>query len=282
MLADDFFLGTKHYHKKFTELCKPLVEYLGITHAIYVNVDKHGKMFSICTDHKWIQRFIEEQYFKLDPLMVHPNNIHNGFSFDSASMDQEFKDTLLYDAIIKFNWCNSFAYIEKTAAGGYFGFDFGTSKDNFKIINRLMNETQIVKKAIRDLNRKILLMVEDLQDNKMDFAALKGDLFHTQKGLVFNEQAEIENKIQLLKMAGLLGITGVDESFLATISLSPQEINCFRIYLTTRSIKQVSREMNLAVTTVASYIENIKDKLNCHNKNELFEKGEILESLGHI
>ena len=44
--------------------------------------------------------------------------------------------------------------------------------------------------AHADLNRKILLMVEDLQDNKMDFAALKGDLFHTQRGLVFNEQAD--------------------------------------------------------------------------------------------
>lgn len=282
MLTDDFFNGTRLYHKKFTELCKPLVDYLGVTHAIYVNVDKHGKMFSICTDHQWVQRFLEEQYYKLDPLMVHTNNIHNGFSFDSASTDQEFKDNLLYDAIVKFNWCNSFAYIEKTAGGGYFGFDFGTSKDNFKIVNRLMNETQIVKKAIRDLNRKIMLMIEDFESNRMDFAALKGDLFHSQKGLVFNEQHETQSKIQLLRVAGLLGAANDDQSLLANVSLSPQEINCFRVYLTTRSIKQVSRDLNLAVTTVASYIENIKDKLNCHNKNELFEKGEILESLGHI
>lgn len=280
MLADDFFLGTKLYHKKFIELCKPLVRYLGITHAIYVNVDKQGRMFSVCTDYKWVERFIEEKYYYLDPLMVHPNNIHNGFSFDSASEDQEFKDTLLYDAVVKFNWCNSFAYIEKNSAGGYFGFDFGTAKDNYHIINRLINESQLVKKLIRDLNKKLMALVKDFPENCVDFAALKGDLFYSQKGLVFNEANEDLHKIQLLKEVGVLASN--EQEFIAKVSLSPQEINCLRVYLTTRSIKKVSRDLDLGITTVASYIENIKDKFNCNNKNDLFEKAELLESLGRI
>ena len=66
MLTDEFFLGTKLYHQKFAELCRPLAEYLGVTHAIYVNIDKHGKIFSVCTHEKWIERFIEEKYYKFD------------------------------------------------------------------------------------------------------------------------------------------------------------------------------------------------------------------------
>jgi len=282
MLADDFFLGTKLYHKKFTELCKPLAKYLGVTHAIYINVDGKGRMFSICTDYKWTERFLEEKYYRLDPFMVHPNNIHNGFSFDHASDDQEFKDMLLYDAVVNFNWCNSFAYIEKNPTGGYVGFDFGTTKDNYQMINRLINEAQIVKKAIRHLHNKLTLIIsKDLQENKMDFAALKGDLFYSQRGLVFNEQYETQNKIQLLQEVGILGGKGA-QSFFDRVSLSPQEINCLRLYLATRNIKKVSGELELAITTVTSYIENIKTKLNCSNKNELFEQGEILESLGRI
>ena len=282
MLTDEFFFGTKLYQKKFIELCKPIAKYLGITHVIYVNIDKHGNIFSICTHPNWVERFLEEQYYKLDPFMVHPNNIHNGFSFDNSSFDQEFKDRLLYDAIIKFNWCNSFAYIEKTTTGGYFGFDFGTTKDNYQIFNRLINETRIIKKIIRDLHNKLTLIIKkDLQENKMNFAALKGDLFHSQKGLVFNEQYEHQHKIQLLKEVGFLSCND-DQDFLTKMFLSPQEINCLRNYLSTHSIKKVSKDLNLATTTITSYIENIKNKLNCTNKNELFEKAEILESLGWI
>ncbi len=281
MLTDEFFLGTKLYHKKFLNLCKPLARYLGITHAIYVNIDKNGRLFSICTHPKWVERFLEEKYYLLDPLMVHPKNMHNGFSFDIASNDQDFKDTLLYDAVIKFDWCHSFAYMEKTGDGGYFAFDFGTTKENYKIINRLINEMQIVKKVIKNLHNKMkLMMIADLQENKMDFATLKGDWFYSQKGLVFNEQQEMQNKIQLLNETGFLEQDL--EFFLGNVSLSPQEINCLRSYLATHSVKKVSQDLDLAVTTVASYIENIKTKLNCHDKNKLFEKAEILASLGHI
>lgn len=280
MLADDFFLGTKLYHKKLLGLCKSLNRYLGVTHAIYVNINKQGQLFSICTHPKWVERFLEEKYYQLDPLMVHPKHVHNGFSFDSASEDQDFKDTLLYDAVIKFNWCHSFAYMEKTAEGGYFAFDFGTSKENFKIISRLINEAQIVKKTIRELHHKLNVIIsEDLQHNIMDFAGLKGESFHTQKGLVYNEESDMKNKIQLLNETGFLE---GDLECLDKVSLSPQEINCLRIYLETHSIKKVSRDLDLAVTTVSSYIENIKNKLNCRDKNQLFEVAEILASLGHI
>lgn len=281
MLTDDFFLGTKLYSRNLIELCKPLAKYMGITHAIYVHVDKQGRMFCICTDPKWVELFLAEQYYKLDPLMVHPNNIHNGFSFDNASEHQEFKDMLLYNAVIKFNWCHSFAYIEKTAEGGYFGFDFGTTKENHQIVNRLINESHIIKKFIRTLHKKITSLIKDLSEKKMDFHLLKGDLFHSQKGLVFNEQYEQQHKIHLLQDIGFLGNSS-EQDLWSKVILSPQEINCLRIYLETQSLKKVASNLNLSITTVSSYVENIKNKLNCHNKNQLFEKAEILESLGRI
>lgn len=70
--------------------------------------------------------------------------------------------------------------------------------------------------------------------------------------------------------------------FLNHMSLSAQEINCMRSYMVTHNLKEVARHLNLSVTTVHSYIENIKNKLQCHHKNELFLKGQILESLGYI
>ncbi len=281
-LSDEYFLGTKLYHKKFAELITPIANFLGITNAIYINIDKHGRMFSICDMPNWVERVLENHYYNLDPFMVHPNNIHNGFAFDKSYPDQEFEDVFLYDAVVNFKLCHSFVYTEKTSDNGYIGFGFATTKNNGAIINRLLMESLIIKKLIRDLNKKLTFIInKDLKENRMDFAHLKGSLFKTQKGLVFNPEHEHQHKIELLKEAGLL--QNNDETcFLTNAYFSPQEINCLKLYLTTRSIKKIARELSLAVTTVAGYIENIKCKLNCSNKNQLLEKAEVLESLGRI
>lgn len=282
MLADEFFAGTKQFGQKFIKLCQPMANYLGVTHVIYLLVSKEGMMFNLCTHPDWIERLLQEQYYKLDPLMVHPNNMHNGFFFDSASIDLEFKDTLLYDAVINFNWCHSFAYIEKIPSGGYFGFDFGTAKENHTMISRLVNETVIIKKMIRELHKKIMSLIENWSEFMMDFASLKGDLFVTQKGLVFNDVSEIKPKIKILNETGLWKGQAFDYDGLLTVSLSPQEIHCLRLYLEKRNLKKVAVDLGLALTTVSSYIENLKEKLHCYHKNDLLERGEILESLGKI
>jgi DNA-binding CsgD family transcriptional regulator len=116
----------------------------------------------------------------------------------------------------------------------------------------------------------------------MDIAKLKGkDVFHTQKGLVFNLKEQNIKKLHLLKNIGLYPDNDTQD-FLINPNLSPQEINCLRAYLTSHNIKRVATELGLAETTISSYMENIKGKLHCTSKNQLLEKGSLLESLGHI
>lgn len=280
MLTDEFFLGTKLYREKLSELCIPLKNYLGITNALYINIDKHGSAFSIFNNRKWAERFVDQGYYQVDPLMVDPNHMDNGFLFDNMSDNQEFHDKMIRDGIVNFNWHHGFVYTEKSTSGGYFGFAFGTTKDNHHIVTRLINEACLIKKFIRKLNRALIACTQDLQKNRMDFAALKGEAFHTQKGIIFHEKQAIKHKMKLLNDSGFMGYDA--EDCLSSVSLSPQELNCLRIYLTTQSLQAVSKDTGLAITTTTSYIENIKKKLRCENKHELFEKAGILEALGQI
>lgn len=285
MLADDFFLGTKLYHKTLSELCKPMMDYLGTTHAMYVNIDSSGMLSSICTHQQWIARFLENQYYKIDPILVHPSNMHNGFVFENTSPDEEFKDSLLADLSNTFGLYHSFAYVEKISNNrGYYGLIFATAKDNYHMINRLVNEVRIVKEMIRKINKNLISVVKDLPDMRMDFAALKGDAFYTQKGEVFNEDYALfqEKKISLLKKMGLITGCNTHQDFLTKVNLSPQEVNCLRLYLNCSSVRIVAQTLNLADSTVKSYVENIKNKLDCHTKSELLEKASILESFGYL
>jgi DNA-binding CsgD family transcriptional regulator len=284
MLEDDYFNGTKLYHRELAKLMSPISKYLGIKQAMYTNIAKNGMCFTTCTNVEAIEDHLARRGYLHNTSHVHPDNMHNGFAFDNACPNETYKNLNLYTYITKFDWHNSFIYAEKTSDGGYFSTCFATDKENFAISNRVANETGIIKKLIRDLHKKMMLLFsKDMEKYKMDFSALSGEAFHTTKGRVYNEQTEIQkkNKIKLLQESGIL--SGLNDSdILAKVQLTAQELNCLRLYHDNHTIKQVARALNLASTTVTSYIENIKEKLDCNNKNDLFEKVEILESLGHI
>lgn len=284
MLTDDFFHGTKLHHNKLMELCKPISKYLGITQAGYVYVDQHGGMYLINSNVEMMEDHLAQEGYKNATFIVNPNNMHSGFAFDNACTDEKYKNINLYNYATKFGWHNSFIYAEKDNKGGYFAINFATTKENFGIVNRVVNEAKIIKKLVRDLQNKITkTFYNDIHENKMNFALLRGDSFYTARGRVFNEHFEKEqqNKIKLLKDSGIINEQN-SKDLLGKIHLSPQELNCLRIYHATHSVKKVAKDLNLGATTVTSYIENIKAKFNCNNKNELFEKAEILELLGYI
>ena len=195
MLTDDYFYGTKHYNKNLKELCRPIDKYLGTTQVGYVSIDKNGMLFIINSNVGMLEDNIQNHGYKNATIMVSPKNMHSGFAFDNACTDEAYKNNNLYTFITKFGWHNSFIYAEKDKFGGYFAVNLATTKENYAISNRVVNESKIIKKLIRDLHNKVILMFnKDIQENSVDFAALRGDSFHTAKGRVFNEQFEQEQK----------------------------------------------------------------------------------------
>lgn len=278
MLTDELFYGTKNHHKRFFELCNPIKQYLGVTTAVYINVHQDGQMETIFSNCKWIERFIEEEYFKQDPGMVHPKNINNGFSFVTTNEDQEYKDNMLEEAIQKFNFHHGFCYVEKNGPS-FFLFYFATEKENVSLINKVVNEANSVKKLIRNLNKQISSEFKDLQDNKVDLLKLKKDLFLRQKGIVFNEEEDNRRRVEILKNEGLINNHHTNVTL---IDLTRQELNCLRIYMEDGNIKSIARNLDIALTTATSYIENIKQKLNCSTKQELLKVANVLAGLGKL
>ena len=281
MLEDDFFAGTKTYNTALDRFCLPLKKLLGVTYAMYFNIDKNNQAIHICTDQEWTQKYVENKYYNIDPLLVDPNNMHNGFAFNNACGHKDFKNLLLYDAEVNFNLCHSFVYVEKIAGGGYFGIGFATDPGNYKISELLLNERDIVKLTIRELNKNIVREISNLDEKRMYLPDLKKDLFFTQKGLVFNEIHRLNEKVKFLK-SSLAAQELSDADDLLGVKLSPQEIRCLREYMVVKNIKNVAKNLQLSALTVSSYMENIKNKLFCCNKVELMKKGSILESLGII
>lgn len=62
--------------------------------------------------------------------------------------------------------------------------------------------------------------------------------------------------------------------------LSKRERECLIFLLQGKTAKETATNLGLSPRTVESYFENIKKKLKCWSKGELFETAQILERLG--
>lgn len=85
--------------------------------------------------------------------------------------------------------------------------------------------------------------------------------------------ADFDSHYELLKQLGL-------EKYVERASkLSKRERQCLHFLLQGKTIKEIAAYLSLSPRTVEYYFNNIKDKLDCWNKGELFSAAQILEKL---
>jgi LuxR family transcriptional regulator, quorum-sensing system regulator SolR len=54
--------------------------------------------------------------------------------------------------------------------------------------------------------------------------------------------------------------------------LTPREKECITKFLEGKTVKRTAECFGLSPKTVQFYLNNIKNKLNCHSKNDLLQK----------
>lgn len=59
-------------------------------------------------------------------------------------------------------------------------------------------------------------------------------------------------------------------------NLSNREIDCLAQLVSGRTAREIAEQLNLSSRTVESYMESLKNKMNCHNKSELIAKANQL------
>lgn len=106
----------------------------------------------------------------------------------------------------------------------------------------------------------------------------------------FNQENQIEEIWQSWDMLGLLKQIGtvqfnktspappiVDQNLKKALLLSPRERECVRLLLQGKTAQETADDLMLSRRTVEYYFENIKNKLTCLNKRELFVFARLLE-----
>ncbi len=73
----------------------------------------------------------------------------------------------------------------------------------------------------------------------------------------------------------------LDQNVQSDVKLPTQQSICLFYLVRGKTLKEIAALMGLSIRTVESYIEEIKNKFNCHSKSALIEKAHHLGYL-HI
>jgi DNA-binding CsgD family transcriptional regulator len=257
-------LNTKHPLLSISQQLAPLCEHLkslGIHQFSYIKKFADGKRLNLSNCPQWI-----DDYYNMD---LYKSSLFEGLSLEPQSkFDIWLGD---YDLEIYRHgkmYYNTSHSITITEANNKFSeiFLFATTPDNPHAINALANHIDLLYHFIaylKDQGRKLFQEAEkhrliltdcnpltDLQQNIQPLNDLISKFYQSTR--VYKYCLELQNGQK--------------------VNITDREIDCLSHLLQNRNASQTAKLMNLSRRTVESYLDNIRLKLACDSKSELYQQ----------
>jgi DNA-binding CsgD family transcriptional regulator len=215
---------------------------------------------------------MEKEYFKDEPYITKPNQLKTGFTICSCFPSEKYISGLVKDAA-NYDMYHGIAYAKKTN-DGYQAIAVDTTIDNIDMPNKIINNQKCIIKFLSYLEKELQPAFEKLASRTIELDLLIDQTNNNTK-LMNQQQANEEIRIKFLKQIGVI-------SGSLNVSLTKKEKHCLRCYLAGKTAEDTAAELAISRRTVENHIDNIKDKLNCQYKKDLFEKIDLIECLGML
>src|SRR5579872_1296825 len=231
-----------HSSDDIQEICKPFFEKFQLNYFDYARTYyKDLSSVILVSDNVWY-----EHYFK--------NKYH--------------LSTSIYDSGIHL-WNN---YLEKPAedAREYFNYTNGIS-----IFKKYDDYCELFDFAAPHTNRKVM----DFYLNNLNLLYAFTDYFKDKANELI-KKSELNRLIVPKENIGIQQYSDIDESrsFISSLMripnfpLSKRECTCLFYLVRGRTAAEIAKALFISKRTVETHIENIKTKLKCRNKSEIFDK----------
>lgn len=256
---------------KIKRATKPLRDHLGVAYFTYHRIDREGKYTVLVDRPDWAEHYVEAQFYLDDPYLRHPDVYRSGFCLIESNGSEEYKKRILKDGKEIFNLDIGLIYIEKGVDCVEF-FGFSGTKNQCPLEKIHLNHPQILKSFAAHFKNELGDILHQMEGESSSLLDLKGEDFLT--NLPIHPDLSSEALIKYL------AATGKKSEIAKALLLSPREKECILHLTSGRSAKETAFAMNLSPRTVESYLENIKTKLGCSTKQEIFSLAQSLQSLG--
>lgn len=253
---------------KIQKITKPLREKLDVGYFTYHRIDHDGRYTVLVDRPDWAEFYVDRQFYLDDPYLRHPSVYQRGCCSFQSNGSNEYRERISRYGKEIFNLDYNVMLIEKDAASVEF-FGFAANQGKNRLENVALNCPNLLKAFASHFKRELSFVLQRMQEEAGSLIHLKGSDFFTKDPIHPNP-----------KIDGLLEDIGRgDVQFLAA-KLSVQEKKCLKGILLAKSAKTIARDLKLSPRTVESYIENIKNKLSCSSRQELFALASAFKDFG--
>jgi DNA-binding CsgD family transcriptional regulator len=265
--------------KKATQLLK---QFFGIKYFTYHRIDNAGNFTVLLDRPDWAEHYISEKFYLVDAHQRHPRFFKSGILLiDSSVLSRALLTNIVKDPVAKqavestrnvFSMDLGVTVIEKSDDCVEF-FGFGASRSTSTLENLYLTQPSLLKEYGLHFKKELHATLEAMEPGFMP--DLKGDAFFS--GEVLDPGLSVSKHHDFLSQIG--HASAVEKIKL----LSPREKQCLVLLLEYQSAKDIASQLgNLSFRTIEFYFENIKSKLNCSTRSQLFSLAKKLYELGLI
>lgn len=263
---------TVRYSDSIRKTTKPLRDNLGINCFFHIRIDNQGKLIWLGDRPDCAEYYVNQKYFVDDPCMSHPSSWESGFSLLKSVASDTYKETFLSETENLFDFNSWIIFSEKTFESVSI---FGFVSEKINHLEKIyLNHPNLLKLFAGHFKNEMHPAICQMEKEEISLIDLKRDKFFSKMSIqstlcpsAYRAFLQDINMKALLKKAALL---------------SKRERECLKLLLLQKSAKETAIELNLSSRTIEFYFENIKNKLTCNNKNEVFAIGKELNDLNLI
>lgn len=246
--------------KHLATLCQPLLS-LGIHHFSYMKHFADGRRFNLSNKPQWIEDYFNLALYNSSLFENLPLKPHSKFDIWIGDYDLDvYRHGKLY--------YNTSHAITITEANCKFReiFLFSTTPDNPHAINDLVNHIDVLYHFIVYLKDQAFDLFINAENNRLLLPGINNLI-----------QAPFSNQSLNKVIRNFYQSTRVYKYAIEfengnKVKITNREIDCLSHLLQNRNAAETAKIMNLSRRTVESYLDNIRLKLNCDSKSELYQQ----------
>jgi DNA-binding CsgD family transcriptional regulator len=260
-LASSICKASYNNDNKLKRVVEPFIRNTGLEGFWYWTLSDKGKFTHITTHPHMAEFFCHKELFKGHPHFRSPEHIPSCFLLPDKMSDNEYSKTQgkMNDEFA----LDQLFMIVNSDGNNLSGYGFGTLVGRPDLTNFYLNNLLLLSKFIKHFHNECAEIIKHSEDNAVNIANEIGDAFYTPAPLFSDIVIEEENELLLCQK---------DQLQLEALNmLSKKEKECVKWLIKGRSAAQIAKEMHLSPRTVEFYLVNIKHKLHCNTKKELFD-----------
>lgn len=239
------------YERVISSITRPLLDRFQVSFFGYHRISMSGDYTVLSNRLDWAEYYIENQLYLKDPFLRRPNCYSTGISL----IEGHKKEPLNW---AKIEVLEGVILVQKTVDAVEFSF-FGGQNPQGGMVKLLLNNLPLLKTFTHYFKKKTEKLRWDQQTRGYNIPEQT-----PQKGEnIIIPCIDSANRLQFLNAIG-------QEKLVKQFnSLSPQEKACLNLIGQDLTAKEIAQRLSLSPRTVESYLNMIRNKMDCYSKREL-------------